>query len=68
VTGTESRPNTRKRTCRWIFRSLRTLRYEILNIPAKLATPGGRQQLRIAAAPATQRRIEGILEALPEAA
>ncbi len=68
VTGTESRPNTRKRTCRWVFRSLRTLRYEILNIPAKLAAPSGRQQLRIAAAPATQRRIEGILESLPEAA
>ncbi|NIM21829.1 MAG: hypothetical protein GTN64_05335, partial [Candidatus Latescibacteria bacterium] len=58
----------RKRTYRWVLESLRTLRYELLNLPAKLARPEGRAQLRLAASPETQNRIETLLEALHEAA
>ncbi|NIU61290.1 MAG: hypothetical protein GWN66_07045, partial [Pseudomonas stutzeri] len=38
TTATE-RPNGRKRTYRWVLESLRTFRYELLNLPAKLARP-----------------------------
>jgi hypothetical protein len=41
---------------------------EVLNVPAKIAKPEGRTELRLAAAPETQRRITQILAALPEAA
>ena len=67
-TGAETRRNGRKRTYRWVLESLRTLRYEVLNLPARIARPEGCVQLRIAAAPETQRRIAQILAALPEAA
>jgi hypothetical protein len=67
-TGAAARPNGRKRTYRWVFESLRTFRYEILNLPAKISRPEGRAQLRIAAVPETQRRIAQILDALPEPA
>ncbi len=46
----------------------RTLRYELLNITAKIATPKGRPELRLAAAPETQRRLTKVLERLDEAA
>ena len=63
-----SRKNGRKRTYRWVLESLRTFRYEVLNLPAKLARPEGRAELRIAAAGDTRARIQQILDALPEAA
>ena len=47
-----------------MLESLRTVRYELLNIPAKIARPEGRLELRLAASPETQRRITQILEAL----
>jgi hypothetical protein len=62
------RANGRKRTYRWVLESLRTFRYEVLNLPAKLAMPAGRTELRIAASEDTQKRIGEILAALPEAA
>jgi hypothetical protein len=62
------RANGRKRTFRWVLESLRTFRYEVLNLPAKLAMPAGRTELRIAASEDTQKRIGEILAALPEAA
>ncbi len=62
------RKNGRKRTYRWVLESLRTFRYEVLNLPAKLARPGGQTQLRIAASENTQKRILNILNALPEPA
>jgi hypothetical protein len=68
ATGALPRRNGAKRTYRWVLESLRTLRYELLNVPAKIAKPEGRPELRIAAAPETQRRITQILAALPEAA
>jgi hypothetical protein len=68
TTTATKRCNGRKRTYRWVFESLRTFRYEVLNLPAKLARPGGRTELRIAASKDTQDRILTILDALPEAA
>ena len=65
-TGAPARANGTKRTYRWVLESLRTLRYELLNVPARIAKPEGRPQLRLAAAPETQHRITRILAALPE--
>jgi len=64
--GAGERSNGPKRTYRWVLESARTLRYELLNIPAKIATPGGRTELRLAAAPMTQRRVEHVLQALAQ--
>jgi hypothetical protein len=66
--GAAERRNGPKRTYRWVLASLRTLRYELLNVPAKIATPEGRPELRLAAAPETQRRIHQVLERLDKAA
>ena len=68
ATTARERTNGRKRTYRWILESLRTFRYGVLNLPAKLARPAGRAELRLAAAEDTQKRVQEILEALPEAA
>lgn len=68
TTGAVPRVNGPKRTYRWVLESVRTLRFELINLPAKLAMPGGRAELRIAASPTTQRRITQTLAALPEAA
>ena len=68
TTTASERKNSRKRTYRWVLESLRTFRYEVLNLPAKIARPGGRAELRIAASKYTEERILEILDALPEAA
>ena len=58
--GAESRPNGRKRTYRFKLPSLRTLRFELIHLPGRIARPHGVRQLRIAAAPAAQERIRAI--------
>ncbi len=68
ATGASERCNGPKRTYRWMLESLRTVRYELLNIPAKIARPEGRLELRLAATPETQRRITQILETLAQPA
>jgi hypothetical protein len=68
ATTAAQRSNGRKRTYRWVLESLRTFRYEVLNLPAKLARPEGRAELRLAAAEDTHKRVKEILDALPEAA
>ena len=50
-----------------MLESLRTFRYEVLNLPAKLARPEGRPELRIAAHEHTQQRIAEILDSLLKA-
>ncbi len=55
--GVEERPNSRKRTARVRFPSLRTLRFELIQLPGRIARPGGRQTLRLAASERTQARI-----------
>jgi hypothetical protein len=59
-----ARKNTHKRTYRYSFRSMRTLRFLLIHIPGRIARPQGRSQLRIAAAPSAQRRIQGIIDAI----
>ena len=68
TTTAARRVNGRKRTYLWVLESLRTFRYEVLNLPAKLARPEGRAELRIAASEDTQQRLAEILDSLPEAA
>jgi hypothetical protein len=58
--GAKPRKNGRKRTYRFTLPSLRTFRFELLNLPGKIARPHGKTQLRIAAAPASQRQIRAI--------
>ena len=41
--------NSRKRTARLLFRKMRTLRFEWIHLPARIARPQGRAELRIAA-------------------
>jgi hypothetical protein len=52
-----SRKNTRKRTGRFVFQSLRTLRFTLLAIPGRICRPGGRQELRLVATNPTRRKI-----------
>lgn len=56
--------NGRKRTTRLLFRRIRTLRFEWLQLPARIVRPQGRAQLRIAAGPATRERFGHALEKL----
>ena len=59
-TGASPRKNGRKRTYRFTLPSVRTFRFELLNLPGKIARPAGRTQLRIAAAPGSRRQIRRI--------
>jgi hypothetical protein len=56
-TGASTRPNGRKRTYRFRLPSVRTLRFELLHLPARIARPGGRTTLHIAAAPVSRQQI-----------
>lgn len=58
------RRNHRKRTYRYSFRSMRTLRFLLIHIPGRIVRPQGRTELRIAAAPKTRTRIEGVADAI----
>jgi len=58
------RRNGRKRTYRHRFLSMRTLRFLAIHLPARVARPAGRSELRIAAAPTTRRRLEEIQRAI----
>jgi Transposase DDE domain group 1 len=51
------RKNTRKRTARFVFQSLRTLRFTLLAIPGRICRPRGRQELRLVATHTTRRKI-----------
>lgn len=56
--------NSRKRTTRLRFRTMRTLRFEWLRLPARIVRPQGRPQLRIAAEPKTRTRLERAIQKL----
>lgn len=62
------RPRGRKRTTLFVMETLRTLRFEWIHVPARLARPQGRDELRIAASPDARFRYEAILAALDRAA
>jgi len=59
-TGAEPRPNGRKRTYHFRMPSVRTLRFELIHLPGRIARPQGKTALRIAVSPASQRRIRAI--------
>jgi hypothetical protein len=59
-TGAERRPNGRKRTYRFRLPSVRTLRFELIHLPARISRPGGKTTLRVAAAPVSRQRIREI--------
>ncbi len=59
-TGAAKRPNGRKRTYRFRLPSVRTLRFELIHLPARIARPSGKNALRIAAAPSSRKRIRAI--------
>ena len=67
-TTAKARPKGRKRTTLFVMESLRTLRFELINVPAKLARPQGREELRIAASPDARLRYQETLAALDRAA
>jgi hypothetical protein len=67
-TGAARKPRSWKRTCDWIFESLQTLRFELLQQPARLVRPAGRTELRFAVAPHVQRRIERSLQRIDQLA
>ncbi len=56
--------NSRKRTTRWLFRSSRTLRFEWIQLPGRLACPQGRREMRIAGPTAVRRRIQKAVDTL----
>ena len=59
-TGAKQRPNGRKRTYRFRLPSVRTLRFELIHLPARIARRNGKNALRIAAAPASRQYIREI--------
>ena len=62
--GVEPRPNGRKRTARVRFRSLRTLRFTLLQLPGRIARPRGRRALRIVASGASRDWVRSAERAL----
>ncbi len=58
------RRNGLKRTYRHRFLSMRTLRFLTIHLPARVARPAGRRELRIAIAPSTRKRLETIEAAI----
>ncbi len=55
--GAQRQRYTWKRTFDFVFRSLRTLRFELIDQPVRLVRPEGRAQLRFAVSPAARARI-----------
>jgi hypothetical protein len=66
--GAQERGRTWKRTFDYVFQSMQTLRFELIQQPVRLVRPKGRPELRFAAAPAARQRIEAAQRALDHAA
>lgn len=56
--------NSRKRTTRLLFRSIRTLRFEWIHLAGRIARPQGRAELRIAVPRRVRHRIDAVLDRL----
>lgn len=56
--------NSRKRTTRRCFRSIRTMRFEWIHLPGRIARPQGRSELRIAAPTAVRERLNQAINRL----
>jgi hypothetical protein len=66
--GAKQRGRTWKRTFDYVFQSMQTVRFELIQQPARLVRPKGRPELRFAASPAARQRIEAAQRALARAA
>ena len=66
--GAKRRGRTWKRTFDYVFQSMQTVRFELIQQPARLVRPKGRPELRFAASPTARRRIEAAECALARAA
>jgi hypothetical protein len=66
--GAEERRRTWKRTFDFVFQSIQTLRFELIQQPLRQVRPQGRPELRFAASPAGRKRIEAAYNALARAA
>lgn len=67
-TGAAKRPRSRKRTYWYAFESIKTARFEWLNVAGRLVNTDGRLRLRLADVPAIRRRYERIRPVLRQAA
>jgi hypothetical protein len=63
-TGAEPKRRSRKRTYAFLFRSMRTLRFLLIARAGRLTRIGGRQVLRLAENPATERLYAHIAQRL----
>ena len=66
--GAKERGRTLKRTFDYVFQSMQTLRFELIQQPARLVRPKGRPELRFAASRAGRKRIESVDRCLQRAA
>ena len=60
MAGTPERRRTWKRTFDFVFQSMQTLRFELIQQPLRRVCPQGRPELRFAVSPAARKRIEQI--------
>ena len=66
--GAPARRRTWKRTFDYVFQSMQTLRFELIQQPARLVRPKGRPELRFAASRPGRKRIEAVDRYLQRAA
>ncbi len=66
--GAKERGRTLKRTFDYVFQSMQTLRFELIQQPARLVRPQGRPELRFAASRPGRKRIETVDRCLQRAA
>ena len=66
--GATERSRTWKRTFDYVFQSMQTLRFELIQQPARLVRPKGQPELRFAASRLGRKRIETIDRGLRRAA
>ena len=66
--GANERRRTWKRTFDYVFQSMQTLRFEMIQQPARLVRPQGRPELRFAASRLGRKRIEAVDRHLKRAA
>ena len=58
ATGAARRPRSWKRTFDYVFRSVATLRFELIHQPARLVRPAGSTHIRFAVSPRARSQIE----------
>ena len=66
--GAERRKRTWKRTFDYVFQSMQTVRFELIQQPLRLVRPQGRPELRFAVPPRARARIQRVHQKLQRAA